>query len=251
MALLTSPDTWFALLTLTALEIVLGVDNIIFIAILVSRLPAHQQAKGRNLGLGLAMLTRIALLFSITLIMKLTEPFFSIFSRGISGRDIILISGGLFLLGKATLEVHNSLEGEEYDKKKDVPKNVSFLSVIIQIMVLDIVFSLDSVITAVGLSDHFEIMVTAIVISVGVMIFLAKSISDFVETHPTLKILALSFLMLVGVALTGEGFHFHIPKGYIYFAMAFSVMVELLNMKLRKKISPVKLRNPSMEKIRS
>lgn len=249
MDFLASPDTWVALLTLTALEIVLGVDNIIFIAILAAKLPIAQQAKGRNIGLAMAMVTRIGLLFSITLIMKLTEPLLSIMGRGISGRDMILIGGGLFLLGKATLEIHDSLEGEHYEEKGKKAKAVSFLSVIVQIMILDIVFSLDSVITAVGLADHLSIMVAAIVISVAVMIFLAKPISDFVESHPTIKILALSFLMLIGMTLMGEGFQFHIPKGYIYFAMAFSIMVEMLNMKLRKKNVPVKLRQSPERKM--
>lgn len=243
MELLYSPDAWIAFLTLTALEIVLGIDNIIFIAILAARLPENLQAKGRNIGLALAMITRVLLLFSITLIMKLTEPFITLFDKGILGRDIILVGGGLFLLGKATLEIHDSLEGPAVKKDGTTKKLASFTSVIMQIMLLDIVFSLDSVITAVGLSDQIVIMVAAIVISVIVMIFLAGSISEFVEKHPTVKILALSFLMLVGMALIGEGFNLHIPKGYIYFAMAFSVFVELLNMKLRKVHSPVQLHN--------
>ncbi len=250
MEWLASPDAWIALLTLTALEIVLGVDNIIFIAILAARLPLEQQAKGRNIGLAMAMLTRIGLLFSITLIMRLTEPFITLMGKGFSGRDLILIGGGLFLLGKATLEIHESLEGEDYQKTDIQSKKVSFFSIIVQIMILDIVFSLDSVITAVGLSDHLQVMVIAIVISVGVMIFLAKGLSDFVESHPTVKILALSFLMLVGVALTGEGFGFHIPKGYIYFAMAFSVMIEMFNMKIRRRSKPVKLRQSPVGKIK-
>lgn len=249
MELLTSPDAWVALLTLTALEIVLGVDNIIFIAILAARLPMDQQAKGRNIGIAMAMVTRIGLLFSISFIMRLTEPFLSIMGRGISGRDMILIGGGLFLLAKATLEIHESLEGEAHEEKENKLNSVSFLSVIVQIMILDVVFSLDSVITAVGLADHLSIMVTAILISVAVMIFLAKSIADFVESHPTIKILALSFLMLIGLSLMGEGFQFHIPKGYIYFAMAFSIMVELLNMKLRKRNVPVKLRQSPQRKM--
>ena len=243
MELLYSPDAWMAFLTLTALEIVLGIDNIIFIAILAARLPENLQGKGRNIGLAMAMITRVALLFSITLIMKLTEPFITLFDKGISGRDIILVGGGLFLLGKATLEIHDSLEGPEVKEGGTPKKLASFASVIMQIMLLDIVFSLDSLITAVGLSDQLVIMVAAIVISVIVMIFLAGSISEFVEKHPTVKILALSFLMLVGMALIGEGFNLHIPKGYIYFAMAFSVFVELLNMKLRKVHNPVQLHN--------
>lgn len=243
MEWLASPEIWMALLTLTALEIVLGVDNIIFIAILVGHLPQHQQARGRTIGLAMAMLTRIGLLFSITLIMRLTHPFFTLFAHAISGRDLILIGGGLFLLAKSTMEIHESLEGEELEEHSTRPKFASFWPTIVQIMILDIVFSLDSVITAVGLSDHLAIMVIAIVIAVGVMLFLAETISDFVEEHPTIKVLALSFLLLVGMALIGEGFTLHIPKGYIYFAMAFSVFVEILNMKLRaKRIKPVRLR---------
>jgi predicted tellurium resistance membrane protein TerC len=243
MAWLTSPEVWMALVTLTALEIVLGVDNIIFIAILVGRLPKQQQSRGRTIGLAMAMLTRIGLLFSITLIMRLTHPFVTLFTHGISGRDIILIGGGLFLLAKSTMEIHESLEGDQLEEHSDKKKFASFWPTIVQIMILDIVFSLDSVITAVGLSDHLAIMVAAIVIAVGVMLFLAATISNFVDKHPTIKILALSFLLLVGMALIGEGFTFHIPKGYIYFAMAFSVFVEMLNMRLRtKREEPLHLR---------
>jgi predicted tellurium resistance membrane protein TerC len=243
MELLASPEIWMALITLTVLEIVLGVDNIIFIAILVGHLPKHKQAKGRTIGLALAMLTRILLLFSITLIMRLTHPFVTLLGHGISGRDIILIGGGLFLLAKSTMEIHESLEGDELNEDSKRKTYASFWPTIVQIMILDIVFSLDSVITAVGLSDQLSIMVTAIVIAVGVMLFLAGTISDFVEKHPTIKVLALSFLLLVGMALIGEGLTFHIPKGYIYFAMAFSVFVEMLNMRLRtKRIAPVRLR---------
>jgi len=243
MEWLASPEIWMSLITLTALEIVLGVDNIIFIAILVGHLPESQQVRGRTIGLALAMLTRIALLFSITLIMRLTHPFFTLFGHGISGRDLILIGGGLFLLAKSTLEIHESLEGEELEEHAERKKFASFWPTIVQIMILDIVFSLDSVITAVGLSDKLAIMVAAIVIAVGVMLFLAGAISKFVEEHPTIKVLALSFLLLVGMALVGEGFTLHIPKGYIYFAMAFSVFVEMLNMRLRKKkMAPVRLR---------
>jgi predicted tellurium resistance membrane protein TerC len=234
-----------ALATLTALEIVLGIDNIIFIAILAGRLPPHLQAKGRNIGLALAMLTRIALLFSITLIMRLTEPWFTVFTQEISGRDVILIVGGLFLLAKSTLEIHKSLEGPtEHGTPQAAKVHAAFWAVIIQIMLLDIVFSLDSVITAVGLANQLAIMVAAIVIAVVVMIFLAGAISRFVEGHPTIKMLALSFLLLVGVALMGEGFGLHIPKGYIYFAMAFSTFVEMLNLRLRRARNPVKLRKP-------
>lgn len=243
MEILASPEIWMALLTLTALEIVLGVDNIIFIAILVGHLPKDKQASGRTIGLSLAMLTRIALLFSITLIMRLTEPFFTLFEHGVSGRDLILVGGGLFLLAKSTMEIHESLEGDELKERESQKKFASFWPTIVQIAILDIVFSLDSVITAVGLSDHLSIMVIAIVIAVGVMLFLAGTISDFVEKHPTIKVLALSFLLLVGMALIGEGFSFHIPKGYIYFAMSFSVFVEMLNMRMRaKRIEPLHLR---------
>jgi predicted tellurium resistance membrane protein TerC len=243
MEWLASPENWMALITLTALEIVLGVDNIIFLAILVGHLPENQQAKGRTIGLSLAMLTRIGLLFSITLIMRLTHPFVTLFEHGISGRDLILIGGGLFLLAKSTLEIHASLEGEELAEHPVKKKFASFWPTIIQIMILDIVFSLDSVITAVGLSNQLAIMTVAIVMAVGVMLFLAGAISDFVEKHPTIKVLALSFLLLVGISLIGEGFTLHIPKGYIYFAMAFSVFVEMLNLRLRtKKIEPVRLR---------
>ncbi len=239
----SSPEIWLSLITLTALEIVLGVDNIIFIAILVARLPQNQQARGRTIGLALAMLTRIGLLFSITLIMRLTHPFVTLFGHGISGRDLILIGGGLFLLAKSTLEIHESLEGDELEKQSSQKKFSSFWPTILQIMILDIVFSLDSVITAVGMTDKLTIMVMAIVIAVGVMLFMAGAISKFVEDHPTIKVLALSFLLLVGMALVGEGFTLHIPKGYIYFAMAFSVFVEMLNLRLRKKkMEPVRLR---------
>jgi predicted tellurium resistance membrane protein TerC len=239
---LSDPQVWLAFGTLTALEIVLGVDNIIFISILVGRLPKEQQPRGRTIGLALAMLTRIALLLSITWVMGLSAELFSLLGRGISGRDLILIAGGLFLLAKSTLEIHTSLEGEEHEK--DVKGRASFLSVIVQIAIIDIVFSLDSVITAVGMADHVEVMIAAVVAAVLVMMFLAAPISNFVDRHPTIKMLALSFLILIGMALVGEGLGFHIPKGYIYFAMAFSVLVEMLNMQLRKRMvaAPVKLR---------
>lgn len=248
MEWITDPQGWLALLTLTALEIVLGIDNIIFVAILAGRLPEEQQAKGRTIGLALAMITRIALLFCISLIMKLTAPWFSVFSREISGRDLILIGGGLFLLGKSTLEIHGNLEGKgEHDPEALNKIQVSFMSIIVQIMLLDIVFSLDSVITAIGLANHLSIMITAIVIAVVVMMLLANPIGNFVENHPTIKILALSFLLLVGVALIGEGLDLHIPKGYIYFAMAFSTFVEMLNLRIRKvKRKPVKLHKRSV-----
>ncbi len=239
MEWLTDPQTWIALLTLTALEIVLGVDNIIFISILVSKLPQRQQNKARVLGLGLAMLTRIALLLSIVWVMKLTAPLFSAFSREISARDIILITGGLFLLWKSTIEIHDSLEGAVEEKTGRVV--AGFGAVLAQIAILDIVFSLDSVITAVGLASEVAVMIIAIVIAVIVMMFSAGAIGAFVDKHPTIKMLALSFLVLIGVTLIAEGFGLHVPKGYVYFAMAFSVAVELLNMKVRKKARPVKL----------
>ena len=239
---LSDPNAWIALLTLTALEIVLGVDNIIFIAILVGRLPEAQRQRARVLGLGFAMLTRIGLLLSLAWMMTLTEPFITI-GREISGRDLILIAGGLFLLWKSVHEIHGSLEGSEEDEGVAAVRRATFTSVIVQIAIIDIVFSLDSVITAVGMADHIEIMVIAIVIAVGVMMFAAKPIGDFVDNHPTVKMLALSFLILVGVALIAEGWDFHIPKGYIYFAMAFSVGVEMLNLRLRaKRAAAVKLR---------
>jgi predicted tellurium resistance membrane protein TerC len=229
----TSPEAWVALLTLTTLEIVLGIDNIIFISILVGRLPEAQRNFARRMGLGLAMLTRLGLLFSITWVMGLTEPWFTVFGNSVSGRDIVLIGGGMFLLFKATHEIHNSLEGAG-----DNAKNIAVTSmgmVLIQIAILDIVFSLDSVITAVGLVEHITLMAIAIIMAVLVMLMAAKPIGDFVEDHPTIKILALSFLILVGMTLIVEGFDVHIPKGYIYFAMAFSVGVEFLNLRMRKK----------------
>ncbi len=236
----SSPEAWIALGTLTALEIVLGIDNIIFISILVGRLPEHQRNLGRRLGLGLAMVARLGLLFSITWVMGLTGTWFTVLSQEISGRDIILIVGGLFLLAKSTHEIHNSLEGISDDNHSAAPG--SLVSILVQIGVLDIVFSLDSVITAVGLVDHVSIMAVAIVMAVTVMLIAAKPIGDFVENHPTLKILALSFLMLVGVTLIVEGFDVHVPKGYIYFAMAFSMGVEMLNIRMRKKQArPLKL----------
>jgi len=243
---LTSPEAWIALGTLTALEIVLGIDNIIFISILVGRLPAQKRNIARNIGLMLAMGTRLALLFSIVWIANLTQPWFSILGQDISGRDLILIGGGLFLLAKATHEIHNSLEGIEEDKQK--LKTIKMATVLFQIAVLDIVFSLDSVITAVGLAQHISIMAIAIILAVGVMLFAANPIANFVDGHPTIKILALSFLILVGVTLIIEGFDVHVPKGYIYFAMAFSVAVEMINLRLRKKqTEPIQLRKEITE----
>ena len=237
---ISSPEAWIALTTLTALEIVLGIDNIIFISILVSRLPAHQREIGRRVGLSLAMLTRLALLFSIAWVMGLKDPWFEVFAQEISGRDVILIAGGLFLLYKSTHEIHQSMEGIE--EETTMPKVAGLASILVQIAILDIVFSLDSVITAVGLVEHVSIMAIAIIIAVGIMLVAAKPIGDFVDRHPTIKILALSFLILVGVTLIVEGFDVHVPKGYIYFAMAFSITVEMLNIRMRKKAAmPVKL----------
>lgn len=228
-----TPEAWVALGTLIALEIVLGIDNLIFISILVARLPKAQQEKARKIGLGLALFARLALLFSIVWVMGLVEPWFVIFNNEISGRDLILIVGGIFLLAKSTHEIHNSLE--IVDASASQVAVSSFTSVLIQIAVLDIVFSLDSVITAVGLVDQISIMVIAVVVSVAVMLLSAKAIGDFVDNNPTIKMLALSFLILIGFTLVIEGFDVHVPKGYIYFAMTFSVIVELLNIKLRKR----------------
>ena len=231
---ISSPEAWIALATLTALEIVLGIDNIIFISILVGRLPPEQRDRARVIGIALAMITRLLLLFSITWVMSLTENWFSAFGHDISGRDVILIGGGLFLLTKSTREIHDSLEIEEGEHSQS-KMTANFFSILIQIAILDVVFSLDSVITAVGLVDELSIMVIAIVTAVMVMLFASKSISDFVDNNPTLKILALSFLILVGMTLIIEGFDVHVPKGYVYFAMAFSVTVEMLNIKMRKR----------------
>jgi predicted tellurium resistance membrane protein TerC len=235
----TNPEAWIALATLTALEIVLGVDNIIFLSIVVGRLPPEQRQNGRIIGLAFAMFTRILLLLALAWIMRLTVPLFSVLGQEISGRDLILIGGGLFLLGKSTQEIHGALEGTEESVQQAV--RGGFLSVMIQVAVIDIVFSLDSVITAVGMAEHIAVMVLAIVIAVLVMMLASHPIGEFVDNHPTVKMLALSFLILVGVSLLGEGLDFHIPKGYIYFAMAFSVGVEMLNLRLRKKMTPVKL----------
>jgi predicted tellurium resistance membrane protein TerC len=240
-AFLTS-DGLLALVTLTFLENILGVDNVIFISILSSKLPAAQQLKARRTGLLAAMVMRILLLMSIAWIVRLTAPLFTVFGRGISGRDLILIGGGLFLLGKATLEIHERLEGEDHQGGARVAP--SFGAVIFQIMLLDIVFSLDSVITAVGMADDLSVMVAAVVISVGIMMFAAEPISGFVNTHPTVKVLALSFLLLIGMSLVGDGLGMHVPKGYIYFAMGFSVFVEMINLRVRKRGAPVKLHQP-------
>ncbi|HEY0140482.1 MAG TPA: TerC family protein [Thermoanaerobaculia bacterium] len=239
MEWLSDPQAWIALLTLTLLEIVLGIDNVIFISILAGKLPAHEQKKARTIGLMGALVTRLLLLASLAWIIKLTAPLFSVFGNEISGRDLILLVGGLFLMGKATHEIHDKLEGEEGGTAKRVAPTLN--SVIVQIMLLDIVFSLDSVITAVGMAKHLGVMVTAVVVAVVIMLFAAGSISAFVDRHPTVKMLALSFLLLIGMTLIAEGLEFHIPKGYVYFAMGFSVFVELLNVRFRKTAKPVKL----------
>ena len=241
---LADPQVWLAVITLTALEIVLGIDNIIFISIQAERLPVDLREKARLLGLGLAMFMRIGLLFSLGLLMGLTAPIFSVYDNQISGRDIILISGGLFLIWKSTMEIHAKLEGESRIET-GAPQAV-FGAVIVQILLLDIVFSLDSIITALGMTNHLAVMVTAVILAVGFMMLFARGISVFVEKHPTLKMLALSFLLLIGVALIGDGLDMHIPKGYLYFAMAFSVIVEALNLKMRKTL-PTKLHQPHPE----
>jgi predicted tellurium resistance membrane protein TerC len=242
---ITNPEIWIALVTLTVLEIVLGVDNIIFISILSSKLKKTDQPRARQLGLALAMVMRILLLLSLTWVMRLTTPFFAVFGQAISGRDLILIVGGLFLLAKSTFEIHEKLEGEEGQASAQV--RATFAGVLVQIMLLDIVFSLDSVITAVGMARHIGVMVAAIVIAVGVMMVSATPIAEFVDRHPTVKMLALSFLLLIGFSLVAEGFDQHIPKGYIYFAMAFSVFVEMINLRVRARAKPVHLRQAYRE----
>ena len=236
------PQIWIAFATLTVLELVLGIDNVIFISILSGKLPKEQQARARFIGLSLALGMRVILLLSLSWIIGLTEPLFTVMGTEISGRDLVLLIGGLFLIGKSTHEIHGSLEGEEGHASKRLYS--SFASVIVQITLLDIVFSLDSVITAVGMVNNLWIMIAAVLISIIAMMFFAGPIGAFVERHPTIKMLALSFLLLIGVTLVGEGLGQHIPKGYIYFAMAFSVLVEVLNMRLRKKSQPVHLHNP-------
>ena len=232
---MTSPEAWISLLTLTGLEIVLGIDNIIFIAILVGKLPPEQRGRGRIVGLGLAMVTRILLLLSLFWIMKLTKPLFTIAEFSISGRDLVLILGGLFLLVKSTLEIHSSVSGESEEHQNSKKSHANFLVIVSEIAVLDIVFSLDSVITAVGMAEHIEIMIIAVILAVGVMMVASKGISNFVDNNPTIKILALAFLVLVGMTLVAEGLGFHIPKGYIYFAMAFSLAVESINIYAKKE----------------
>lgn len=247
MTWMMDPQAWVALGTLTLLEIVLGIDNIIFISILVGRLPAHQRQRARVLGLGFAMVTRILLLLSLAWMMTLTQPLFTVLGEAISGRDLILLAGGLFLLAKSTHEIHNALEGPAEEAGHSARQR-AFLATLIQIALIDIVFSFDSVITAVGMAQHVPVMVLAIVIAVLVMMVAARPIGEFVDTHPTIKMLALSFLVLIGVALIGEGLDFHIPKGYLYFAMAFSVCVELLNLRVRRRAKPVALRKPIVER---
>jgi predicted tellurium resistance membrane protein TerC len=242
MEWLTDPENWLALLTLTVLEIVLGIDNIIFISILVGKLPDRQQPRARRLGLFLAMFLRIGLLASLAWMVKLTAPLFTVLREEISGRDLILLVGGLFLIFKSTREIHERLEGEEGEGNARVP--ASFVAVLTQILLLDIVFSLDSVITAVGMANHLAVMITAVVLAVAVMMWAAAPIGDFVARHPTIKMLALSFLLLIGLSLIAEGLDRHIPKGYVYFAMAFSIFVEMLNLRAKKKSPPVKLHEP-------
>jgi predicted tellurium resistance membrane protein TerC len=245
MEWMTTAEGWIALVTLTVLEIVLGIDNIVFISILAGKLPEDLRARARKVGLSLAMLMRIALLLSITWVMRLTAPLFTLVGQEISGRDLILIVGGLFLLAKSTHEIHDKLEGEEGHASARVV--TSFNAVIVQILLLDIVFSLDSVITAVGMAEDVAVMIVAVVIAVGVMLVSAGGISNFVERHPTVKMLALSFLLLIGVSLVAEGLDQHIPKGYIYFAMAFSVFVEMINLRVRARTRPVHLHRPYTE----
>jgi predicted tellurium resistance membrane protein TerC len=239
---MTTAEGWIALATLSVLEIVLGIDNIVFISILAGKLDRAHRDRARKLGLALAMLMRIALLLSITWVMRLTTPLFGFFGWEISGRDLILIIGGLFLIGKSTHEIHDKLEGQEGHGTARAP--ASFRGVLIQIMLLDIVFSLDSVITAVGMAEDVVVMIAAVVIAVGVMLMSSRGISDFVERHPTVKMLALSFLLLIGLSLIAEGFDQHIPKGYIYFAMGFSIFVEMINLRVRAKGAPVQLHQP-------
>ena len=245
MAWMTSAEGWIALLTLTVLEIVLGIDNIVFISILAGKLPADQRERARKLGLSLAMLIRVGLLLSITWVMRLTSPIFAAMGQEISGRDLILIVGGLFLLAKSTHEIHGNLEGETGEGTARVA--ATFGSVILQILLLDIVFSLDSVITAVGMAEDVAVMVLAVVIAVGVMLLSSGTIGEFVERHPTVKMLALSFLLLIGMSLLAEGFDQHIPKGYIYFAMGFSIFVEMINLRIRARTKPVQLHQKYVE----
>lgn len=244
LELFSNSETWVSLVTLTLMEIVLGIDNIVFVSIVVGRLPNAEQSKARNAGLLLALVFRVGFLFTASWIAGLTDPLFSIAGFGLSGRDLIMIGGGLFLLAKSTMEIHAKLEGVEHQTGGG--NKSKFWNVIAQVIVLDVVFSIDSVITAVGLAPHLIIMVTAVVISLLVMLAFAKSVSDFVHQHPTVKMLALSFLLMIGLVLFAEGMHAHVPKGYVYFAMAFSLLVEVLNMKMRKKARPVELHEPHL-----
>ena len=238
----TSAEGWIALATLTILEIVLGIDNIVFISILSGKLPQADRPRARKIGLSLAMFIRIGLLWSITWVIRLTAPLFTVWGHEVSGRDLIMLVGGLFLIAKSTHEIHEKLEGDEGETSARVA--ASFAGVIVQILLLDIIFSLDSVITAVGMADDLAVMVLAVVLAVGVMLVSAGTISEFVERHPTVKMLALSFLLLIGVSLIAEGFEQHIPKGYIYFAMGFSIFVEMINLRVRAKSKPIHLRQP-------
>ena len=247
LELLVDPHAWLAFATLAALEIVLGIDNLIFISILAGKLPEEQQAKARQMGIAAALISRLALLFTLTWIMRLTEPLFALAGNELSGKDLVLIFGGMFLIYKATLEVHEKLEGVEKPVETATAARAAFATVILQIMVIDIVFSLDSIITAVGMVDHIEIMVAAILASVAFMLVFAGSIHHFVNRHPTIKMLALAFLLVIGLALIADGLDFHIPKGYIYGAMAFAIFVEMLNIRLRKGGTPVHLHEPHLE----
>ena len=242
MEIFAHSETWIALLTLTLLEIVLGVDNIIFISIVTNKLPKEQQPKGRAIGLSLALVMRVALLFGITWIIGFKEPLFSLFNHTFSGRDVILAGGGLFLLGKSTSEIHHKLEGVEDDQGTS-KKTSGFWSIILQIIVLDIVFSFDSILTAIGLTEHIVIMITAVILSMAVMLIFSGQIADFINKRPSLQMLALSFLILIGFMLVLDGMGQHVPKGYIYFAVAFSMIVEMLNMRLRRKTKPVALKH--------
>jgi len=241
MSFLSDPQIWIAFATLTVLELVLGIDNIVFVSILSGKLPAKEQPKAHFIGLSLALVMRLILLFSLTWVMGLVQPLFSVLGHPVSGRDLILLVGGLFLIFKSTSEIHGSLEGEEGESSRKV--YAGFAGVIVQIMLLDMVFSLDSVITAIGMVDNVWIMIAAVIVSIVAMMIFAGNIGAFVQRHPTIKMLALSFLLLIGMTLIAEGLDFHIPKGYVYFAMAFSVFVEMLNIRLRKKAHPVHLRN--------
>jgi predicted tellurium resistance membrane protein TerC len=248
MEWISSPEAWIALLTLTVLEIVLGIDNIIFVAILADRVKQESRARARQVGLALAVGMRILLLASIVWIMRLTAPLFTMLGRELSGRDLILLVGGVFLLFKATREIHDKLEGDD-DGRRASAKSASFMSVIVQIALLDIVFSLDSVITAVGVADHLGVMIIAVLVAGFFMIAAAGTVSDFVSRHPTVKMLALSFLLLIGMSLVAEGMHQHIQKGYIYFAMGFSIFVEMLNLRIKSRRAPVHLRGPTMTEL--